>query len=887
MSKAAGKQKEKQPSVAAFFSPPTRTSAAAGTSRSADNNSKPATDAARKPSKRTGKDAEVSTKKKRKIDVLVLSDSDDDATPSAPTASTSALPIPSPSPTPTKPPPDTKPTLPSASPSKGLAFFPGLSGSTPASTTSSRPPKSLNCSIFTFTPTTDVETSHWPKGRVPFAVLTDAFVEISATKSRLIILRVLTNLLRLVIELDPQSLPDVVYLVANKLGPAYARDLELGIGPMVLNSAIKKVSGITPASLRSLSHKHGDAGDVAFEASKSVRVLMRPPPLVCYSLFATLHKLARQKGTGSIAVKTGEVQRLLVAAQGEEVRFLVRILIQNLRVGAVGLTLTTALARAFCLSRPPSRVAAENEAYFIEVSNRTKIAEVDERKMSGKGKGKDKDDPDVRELEERMGRAEVLLRKTWASHPNYGDLIESLLSGGLDDIDSRVPLAIGTPLQPMLGTPTRSLAEVYTRLSSRPFVSEAKLDGQRGQIHVSTVAPDGDGGRGQWYDPGDGNGPRIWVRMFSKHLEDQTDKYPDLLPTLHALVQRESTPDRAMTSFIIDAEITAIDPLTGAIRTFQELSGRAKKDVALGAVKVRVGVFCFDLMYLNGVSLLAQPFRARRELLHQHFGCLQPADPHWAKLDLVPSCEDNDPAEVQAFFKQCLGMKAEGIMVKVRRYLSQLCRTPLKCYLLQLLDEAEVDSEAEEEEEQEEFKESPSKAKAKPRRNTKVLPSTLDLIPIGAWHGNGRKASWWSPILLACVDEENGTITAVSKIMSGFSDVFYQQLYNRFPTGGENTSTRPYPGVDAGGLTPHIWFNPSEVWEIKAADFTLSPVYPAAQGIVSERGISLRFPRFIKIRDDKKPEEATTSQQLADMYENQGEYREPRGGGDAVEAGDD
>ena len=61
-----------------------------------------------------------------------------------------------------------------------------------------------------------------------------------------------------------------------------------------------------------------------------------------------------------------------------------------------------------------------------------------------------------------------------------------------------------------------------------------------------------------------------------------------------------------------------------------------------------------------------------------------------------------------------------------------------------------------------------------------------------------------------------------------------------------------------------------------ASSFTLSPVYPAAQQLLGERGVSLRFPRFIKIRDDKALEQATSSEQLASMYEKQSE-----GGGGA------
>lgn len=64
--------------------------------------------------------------------------------------------------------------------------------------------------------------------------------------------------------------------------------------------------------------------------------------------------------------------------------------------------------------------------------------------------------------------------------------------------------------------------------------------------------------------------------------------------------------------------------------------------------------------------------------------------------------------------------------------------------------------------------------------------------------------------------------------------------------------------------------NSIEVWEIRYGDITLSPVYTSALGLVSEeRGLSLRFPRFMKKRDDKGIDEATTSDELADMYRKQ------------------
>ena len=69
---------------------------------------------------------------------------------------------------------------------------------------------------------------------------------------------------------------------------------------------------------------------------------------------------------------------------------------------------------------------------------------------------------------------------------------------------------------------------------------------------------------------------------------------------------------------------------------------------------------------------------------------------------------------------------------------------------------------------------------------------------------------------------------------------------------------------------PDVWFNPIYVWEIRAADFTLSPQYKSAENVIeSGKGISVRFPRYIRERSDKLISQCTNSEQLADMYRNQ------------------
>jgi len=74
-------------------------------------------------------------------------------------------------------------------------------------------------------------------------------------------------------------------------------------------------------------------------------------------------------------------------------------------------------------------------------------------------------------------------------------------------------------------------------------------------------------------------------------------QYPDIVTLIGEMYGNDS----GLSSFVMDAEVVAIDPADGSLKTFQELSYRARKDVQLADIKVSVCVFAFDLMYHNGV----------------------------------------------------------------------------------------------------------------------------------------------------------------------------------------------------------------------------------------------------------------------------------------------
>jgi len=182
-----------------------------------------------------------------------------------------------------------------------------------------------------------------------------------------------------------------------------------------------------------------------------------------------------------------------------------------------------ALSRAFLLSRPPN---AE-----FPLKSRKELAALKKE-----------------ELAEIWSKSEEIVKKCFAQRPNYNDLIPILLEVGIcDELLVRCGLTLHVPLRPMLGSITRDLSEMLTKLQGRDFSCEYKYDGQRAQVHCD------DQGK---------------VSIFSRHLELMTDKYPDLV----ALIPKIR--GEGVASFIMEGEVVAVDQVSGELKTFQTLANR-------------------------------------------------------------------------------------------------------------------------------------------------------------------------------------------------------------------------------------------------------------------------------------------------------------------------
>ncbi|MFA5944635.1 MAG: ATP-dependent DNA ligase [Candidatus Thermoplasmatota archaeon] len=355
-----------------------------------------------------------------------------------------------------------------------------------------------------------------------------------------------------------------------------------------------------------------------------------------------------------------------------------------------------------------------------------------------------------------------------------------------------------------LGTPVRPMAS--ERLKTLPEILE-KMDGRVRMEYKY------DGLRIQVHVPKKGK-----ARLFSRRLENLTAQFPDVV----AAVEKHF-PGR---DCIVEGEAVALDE-DGRLRPFQDISRRRgrKTDLEEMAKEIPVTLFLFDLIALDGESTMALSYEERRAKLES----IVPAH---GPVRLSTMVEARDAEGMESFFDQAVTDGAEGIM----------CKDPRAPYKAGSRGFAWIKFKTD---------------------YTEALVDTMDLVAIGAFHGRGRRAGWYGALLMAAYDPATQTWPSVCKLGTGFDDTTLESLKGRFKD--HVSAVRP-KAVDS-GMEPDVWFDPSIVMEVQAAELTLSPTHRAGWGRVKAgAGLAARFPRFTgRWRDDKSAKQATTVDELVTM----------------------
>ncbi len=226
-----------------------------------------------------------------------------------------------------------------------------------------------------------------------------------------------------------------------------------------------------------------------------------------------------------------------------------------------------------------------------------------------------------------------------------------MVKDGIMNLKDTCKLRPGVPLKPMLAKPTKAITEVLDRFENQTFTCEYKYDGERAQIHY--VAKDRSDDYIEALPSATNEAAKGVASIFSRNSEDLSKKYPDILAKLDTWI-KEGTK-----SFVLDCETVAWDVTEKKVLPFQQLMTRKKKDVKVEDVKVKVCVFAFDLLFLNGEAVVGKSLRERRELLQESF---KPVEGEFA---FATHMNGQELEEIQVFLDESVKASCEGLMVKM------------------------------------------------------------------------------------------------------------------------------------------------------------------------------------------------------------------------------
>jgi DNA ligase-1 len=311
------------------------------------------------------------------------------------------------------------------------------------------------------------------------------------------------------------------------------------------------------------------------------------------------------------------------------------------------------------------------------------------------------------------------------------------------------------------------------------------------------------------------------LELYTRRLDRVSTQFPEVVELLdQSLGPREA---------ILEGEVVAFDPASGELRPFQDVMFRRRKYGITEAVSdFPVSMFCFELLYADSTDLTRLPYLERRARLAEAVTASE-------RLRLTTAEQVSDEAALEATFEQAVAEGCEGLICK--------SLSPTVGY--------QAGARAW------------SWIKLK-RDYRSELSDTLDLVVVGGLAGRGRRAGMYGALLLAVYDPAGERFQTICKCGTGFSDAELAGLPARLAP-----LARAQRPAEVDSLwAADVWFEPTLVVEVLAAELTLSPHHTAGWGLLKDdAGLALRFPRFTgRWRDDKAPTDATTVEEAVAMY---------------------
>ncbi len=395
-----------------------------------------------------------------------------------------------------------------------------------------------------------------------------------------------------------------------------------------------------------------------------------------------------------------------------------------------------------------------------------------------------------------------ILENAYNISADIGLLARTLKRDGIEAIE-KMHITVGIPIRPAAAERLPTAAAIFEKLG--PCIAQPKLDGFRLQIHLDKTKS------------------KPEIRFFSRNLKDMSEMFPDLMEPLEEL---------KVDTLICEGEAIGYDPDTDTFLPFQETVKRKRKyGIDTAAIEFPLKLFLFDLLYLNGKSVLGKTHEQRYAMLQK----LVPKDPG-SPVQLIQEKQIKTAQELENYFLECAGEGLEGIVVKRPDAIYQPGKRNFNWIKLKRQEEGHIED-------------------------------TIDCVVLGYYAGSGKRAAFGiGAFIVGLFNKKEDRFETVAKVGTGLTDAEWVALKKRCDK--IQISKKPHNVICAKALYPDVWVTPDIVCQIRADEITKSPTHAAGKEN-DVLGFALRFPRLMGYRDDKSPEDATTVAELRTMYKHQ------------------